>query len=153
MLVYRLSRKFNKEKHIWQVYVTSEQKIELFCFFTIDAMVWIFIAVKNRYLNFCGFNKIRNDSKWRKSSWNELMRPTTRNNHSQSIFPYHVHNQTGFDNPFINGRSFIYLVMSKLSFTFEVFTRFQGSVLIKAAGKTNIWLHLSMPGQHQDLLL
>ena len=39
-------------KHIWQVYVTSELKIKLFCFFTISAMIWIFIAVKNRYLNF-----------------------------------------------------------------------------------------------------
>ena len=37
---------------IWQVYVTSELKIELFCFFTIGTMVWIFIAVKNRYLIF-----------------------------------------------------------------------------------------------------
>ena len=38
-------------KHIWQVYVTSELKIKLFYFFTMCAMVWIFIAVKNRYLN------------------------------------------------------------------------------------------------------
>ena len=30
---------------------TSELKIKLFCFFTIRAMVWIFIAVKSRYLN------------------------------------------------------------------------------------------------------
>ena len=27
------------------------------------------------------------------------------------------HNQAGFDNPFINGRGFIYLGISKLSFT------------------------------------
>ena len=40
-----------REKHILQVYVTSELKTKLFCFFTIRAMVWIFIAVKNRYLN------------------------------------------------------------------------------------------------------
>ena len=41
-----------EEKHIWQVYVTSELKIKLFYFFTIEAMVGVFIAVKNRYLNF-----------------------------------------------------------------------------------------------------
>ena len=40
------------------------------------------------------------------------------NSHSRSIFPYHVHNQAGFNNPFINGRGFIYLGISKLSFTF-----------------------------------
>ena len=38
-------------KHIWLVYVTSELKIELFCFFTISAMIWISKAVKNRYSN------------------------------------------------------------------------------------------------------
>ena len=38
-------------KHTWQVYVTSELKIKLFCFFTVSTIVWIFIAVKNRYLN------------------------------------------------------------------------------------------------------
>ena len=38
-------------KYTWQVYVTSELKIKLFCCFTVRTMVWIFIAVKNRYLN------------------------------------------------------------------------------------------------------
>ena len=33
-----------------QVYVTSELKIKLFCFFIMCAMVWIFAAVKNIYL-------------------------------------------------------------------------------------------------------
>ena len=46
-----------EEKHIWQVYETSELKIELFCFFTIGTMVWIFIVVKNRYLNFLALLK------------------------------------------------------------------------------------------------
>ena len=40
-----------EEKHIWQVYMTSELKMKLFCFLTIHAVVWIFVAVKNRYLN------------------------------------------------------------------------------------------------------
>ena len=38
--------------------------------------------------------------------------------HSRSIFPYHLYHQVGFGNPFINGRGFIYLGISKLSFTF-----------------------------------
>ena len=42
------------------------------------------------------------------------------------IFPYHVHNQTGFDDRFINGRGFIYLGISKIS------------ISIKAARKANI---------------
>ena len=33
-------------------------------------------------------------------------------------FPSDVHNEADFDNPFINGRGFIYLGFSKLSFTF-----------------------------------
>ena len=37
------------------------------------------------------------------------MQPTTSNNHSLSVFPYHVYNQAGFENLFINGRGFIYL--------------------------------------------
>ena len=32
---------------------------------------------------------------------------TTSNSDSRPIFPYHVHNQESFDNPFINGRGFI----------------------------------------------
>ena len=51
--------------HIWKVYVTSELKIKLVCFFTIRA-IWIFIAVKNRYLNLLGvlkFAKTQNEPK------------------------------------------------------------------------------------------
>ena len=46
------------------------------------------------------------------------MQPTTSNNDSRPVFPYHVRNQGDFDNPFINGRGFIYLCISKMSFTF-----------------------------------
>ena len=67
------------------------------------------------------------------------MQPRTSNSDSRPIFPYHVHNQAGFDNSFINQRGFIYLGVSKMSFTFKVFTRVQDSVLIKAARKANIW--------------
>ena len=65
------------------------------------------------------------------------MQPTTSNNDSRPIFSYDVHNQAGFDNPFINGRGFIYLGISKMSFTYSVFTRVQGSVSKKAARKAN----------------
>ena len=40
------------EKHTWQVYVTSELKMKLFCFFTSRTMVWIFIGLEKRYLSF-----------------------------------------------------------------------------------------------------
>ena len=42
------------------------------------------------------------------------MQPTTSNNDSQPIFPYHVNNQASFDNLFIN--SLIYLDISKMIF-------------------------------------
>ena len=62
--------------------------------------------------------KIRNDSKWTKTSRNEVMQPTSNNSDSRPNFHYHVHNQAGFVNPFINGRVFIYFGISKRSFTF-----------------------------------
>ena len=46
------------------------------------------------------------------------MQTTASNNDSRPVFPYHVHDQTDFDNPFINGRDFIYLSISKMTFTF-----------------------------------
>ena len=46
------------------------------------------------------------------------MQPTSSNNDLRPIVPYHVHNQADFDNPFINGRSFVFLGISKMSFTF-----------------------------------
>ena len=112
-----------------------------------------FNSFEKQIFKFFGFTKTGNDSKWTRRSWNKLTQPPTSNSRSQSIFPDHVHNQAGFDNPFINGRGFIYLGISKLSFTLQVFTRVQGSVSIKAAKKTNIWLYLSMAGQPQDVLL
>ena len=50
-------------KHIWLVYVTNELKLNLFWSFTIYTIVWMLIAVKNRYLK----------SKWTKTSQNEVM--------------------------------------------------------------------------------
>ena len=46
------------------------------------------------------------------------MQTTTSNSDSWPVFPYHVHNQAGFDNLFINGRGFISYGISKMSFTF-----------------------------------
>ena len=61
-------------------------------------MVWIFIAVKNRYSNLLAALKFT-DSKWTKMSQNEVMQPTTSSNDSRPIFCYHAHNEAGFDNP------------------------------------------------------
>ena len=46
------------------------------------------------------------------------MQPTTSNNDLQPIFPYHVHNHADSDKAFCNGRGFIYLGISKMSFAF-----------------------------------
>ena len=67
-----------QEKHIWQVYVTSELKIKLFCFFTIRAMVWIFITVKNRYLNLSTVLKFS-------STQNEPKRAETKKRNPQLV--------------------------------------------------------------------
>ena len=47
------------------------------------------------------------------------MQPTNSNSDLWSIFPDHIHSEAGFDNLFINGRGFIYLGISKLSFFFK----------------------------------
>ena len=54
------------------------------------------------------------------------MQPTTSNSD--------FHNQTDFNNPFINGRGFIDMGISKMSYTFYVFARVQN----KGARKANI---------------
>ena len=53
------------------------------------------------------------------------MQPATSTSNSWPIFPYHVHNQTGFDNPFIKGRGFIHLDISKMSFVFKYLQDFK----------------------------
>ena len=55
------------------------------------------------------------------SELDEVMQPTTSNNHSRPVFPYHVHDQADFDNPYINGEGFIYLGISKMNFIFLKF--------------------------------
>ena len=54
--------------------------------------------MKNGYLNLSAvlkFVKTQNEL-------NEAMQPTTSNNDSRPVLPYHVHNQADFDNPFIS---------------------------------------------------
>ena len=51
-------------------------------------------------------------------SRNEVIQPTASNNDLRPIFPYHVNYQAGFDIAFITGRGFIYLGISRMSFTF-----------------------------------
>ena len=48
---------------------------------------------------------------------NEAMQPTTSNSNLRPIVSYDVHNQASFGKPFINGRGFIYLGISKMGFT------------------------------------
>ena len=112
---------------LWQIYVTSKLKIKFyFCF--LFCFVLFFFCCTRHGINFhscekqmlksSGSTKIRNDSKWTKTSRNEIMWPTTSNNYSWPIFPYHLHNQAGVGNPFINTKGFIYLGISKMSFNF-----------------------------------
>ena len=56
-------------------------------------------------------------------------------------FRNHVHNQTGFEIPFINKIGFLYLGVSEMNLTIEltkVSTRVEGSASIRAARKANI---------------
>ena len=69
-------------KHTQQIYVTSELKIRLFCFFILSTIVWIFTGMENRSVT-C--TKIRNNSKRIKTSRNEVMPPTNNNQHSKPI--------------------------------------------------------------------
>ena len=66
-----------------------------------------FYSCDKQIFKFFGCSKIR--------SWNEVIQPTISNTDSRPIFPYHVHNQAGLDNLFINGRGFIYLGILKKS--------------------------------------
>ena len=118
-------------KHIWQVYVTSELKKKLFCFFTRHDMN--FYSYEKQIFKSFSCTKIRKDSKCTKTNQNEVMQPTTSNIDSRPIFPYHVHHQADPENPFIIIRGFICLGISKMSFTFYVFTRVQCSISIKGA--------------------
>ena len=53
-----------------------------------------------------GCTKIRKDSKRAETNRNEVMQPK-KFKKSRLVFPYHVHNQADFGNPFINGGGFI----------------------------------------------
>ena len=78
-----------------------------------------FHSCKKQIFEFFDCTKIRSDSKWTKRSRNEVMKqPRSSNSDSRQISSYHVHNQAGFDNPFINWRGFIYLGNWKISCTF-----------------------------------
>ena len=52
-------------KHTWQVYVTSQLKVKLFCFFTFGTMIWIFESVEKRYVSaVLKFATVQNEPKW-----------------------------------------------------------------------------------------
>ena len=65
-------------KYTWQVNVSSELKLKLFCFFTLRTMVWIFIDLVKRYLSFSSI-KIRNNSEQTKTSRKKVMQLTSSN--------------------------------------------------------------------------
>ena len=88
----------------------------MFLYYTRDGMN--FHSCEKQTFNSFGCITIRKDSKWIQTNQNEVMQPITGNNDSPPILSYYVHNQTDFDNPFINGRGFIYLSISKMSFIF-----------------------------------
>ena len=61
------------------------------------------VSTEKQIFESFGCTKILSDSKWTKSSRNEIMEPTASKNDSRPIFLYPVLNQADFDNPFING--------------------------------------------------
>ena len=79
-----------------------------------------------------GCTKIRNNSKWIKTSQNELMQTTTSNNDWWPNFPYHATTRQVLA---------IFLLTEEALFTFLVFTRVHGRASIKAARTANTWLH------------
>ena len=74
-----------------------------------------FYSSEKQMFKYFGCTKIQKDSELTKTSPNEVMQPTTSNNDSRTIFPYLVHKQADFENPFFN---FIYSGVSKMSFIF-----------------------------------
>ena len=84
-----------------------------------------FQSCEKQIIKSLGCAKIVSHSKWTKTIHNEVMQPTTSNNDSWPIVSYHVHIQASFDNPFINGRGFIYCDISKMSLTFKYLQEFK----------------------------
>ena len=66
--------------------------------------------------SFIDCTKIGNNSKRTKTSRNEVIQPSTRNN--DQLFLNHVHSQAGFGKPVIKAGGFINLGISKIVFTF-----------------------------------
>ena len=85
-------------------------------------MLFLFVLYNKAVLK---FETSQNEPK---RAENKVMQPTPITNDLGPIFPYHFHSQAGFDKSFINGRDFIYLDILKMSYTFQVFTKVQGSV-------------------------
>ena len=94
----------------------TKNKIVLFLYYRRHDMN--FHSCEKQILKPIDWTKIRSNSKWTQTSRNEVMQPRTSHRHSQPIFLYHVHYLADFDNPFINGRSFIYLGILKINLTF-----------------------------------
>ena len=76
-------------------------------------MVWIFIAMKNRYLNLSAVLKLATNQ----MNQNEPKRSNANPEPATAIYDLD-HKQAGFDSFFIDGRGFIYLGISRMNFTF-----------------------------------
>ena len=72
-----------------------------------------FHSCEKQIFKFFGYTKIRNNSKWTKTSQNEVMQQRF-----MASFSLRFHNQAGFDNPFNEVRGFIHLGISKMNFIF-----------------------------------
>ena len=75
-------------KHIKQVYVTSELKIKLFCFFTYTRQAMNFHSCEKQISKYFGFSKIRKDSKGTKTSRSKVMQTTTTRELGRLILDY-----------------------------------------------------------------
>ena len=88
----------SRRKHIWQIYVTGQLKIKSLLFLYYTRYDVNFHSCEKRIFKFFGCAKTRNVSRWTKRSRKEVIQATASNGDSWPIFPYHVHNQAGFDN-------------------------------------------------------
>ena len=91
--------------------------------------------MKNRYLNLSAALKFTtNQNKQKRAE----AKPQTATIHDQFFLTMF---RQVLAIPLLTEEALFTWVFRRLSFTFSVFTRVQGSVSIKAATKANIWLH------------
>ena len=134
-----LVRLFHNQLWRWNTSSSCNQwtknKVVFFLCYTCPGMN--FQSREKQILKSFGFTKVCKDLKWTKTSWIEVMQPITI--HDQFFLTISASRQI-LRIPLLK-EDIIYFGISKLRFTFEIFSWVQGSVLIKSARKANIWLH------------